>query len=370
MKVGNNKDVKFVRFASPQTAATVYTGGTLLDTVTPTDSIAGWPNGLPGSQFPANNGPTPVKYYVYAITADTVGLAANCRPFALKQYTILPLPAFTQTTPPVCSDSTTYKVTVNLPAGTFTVVLARSFGTIGNGPIPQDVIQTVSGASGSAMLTLAVADSAAAVIILDELTGCASLAPVVNPSFIPCTIQCVKPDAGRDSTIACVNNQLPTSFDLKDAASGQKWKIISPVPPGASISVTTPAGLVTGTIVAGTYNFVLQTQSDSLNCRDTVKITVTACPPIGQIALRPKAYLQGALFGVSLPDTLMRDDLRTQGYLPTTSPYPGMGMAGLTTANTSTAGVLGAASPAGKDAIVDWVFVELRSATDSVTVTG
>ncbi len=92
----------------------------------------------------------------------------------------------------------------------------------------------------------------------------------------PC-VGCVKPDAGRDSTIACVNNQLPTSFDLKDASAGQKWKIISPVPPGASISLTTPAGLVTGTIVAGTYNFVLQTQNDSINCRDTVQIVVQPC---------------------------------------------------------------------------------------------
>ena len=38
-----------------------------------------------------------------------------------------------------------------------------------------------------------------------------------------------------------------------------------------------------------------------------------------------------------------------------------MGMAGLTAANTSTLAVVGASSPSGKDAIVDWVFVELRS---------
>ncbi len=248
------------------------------------------------------------------------------------------------------------------------MVLARSFGTIGNGPIPQDVIQTVPNASGSAMLTLAVADSAASVFIFDQTTGCASLAPVVNPTFITCTPNCVKPDAGKDSTYACVNNQLPTSFNLKDAQAGQKWKIISPVPAGASIAITTPAGLVTGTIVAGTYKFLLQTQSDSIDCRDTVQIVVQPCTTGAQIALRPKAYLQGALYGVFLPDTLMRDDLRTLGYLPTTSPYPGMGMTGLTSANTSSTSVLGASGPAGKDAIVDWMFIELRSATDTVTV--
>ena len=37
---------------------------------------------------------------------------------------------------------------------------------------------------------------------------------------------CVKPNAGPDQSIACTNNTLPTSFDLVDAAAGQKWKII------------------------------------------------------------------------------------------------------------------------------------------------
>ncbi len=69
----------------------------------------------------------------------------------------------------------------------------------------------------------------------------------------------------------------PTSFDLVDAAAGQKWKIVSPVPAGASISVTTPSGNVTGTIVAGTYKFRLQTQSDSLNCFDEVQVVIQPC---------------------------------------------------------------------------------------------
>ncbi len=87
---------------------------------------------------------------------------------------------------------------------------------------------------------------------------------------------CVKPDAGKDSTYACTNNQLPTSFDLKDAASGQKWKV-GTIPPGSSVSVLTPSGNVSGTFVAGTYQFILQTQSDSLNCRDTLNITLSPC---------------------------------------------------------------------------------------------
>lgn len=186
VKAGNNKPVKFVRFTSPQTSATVYTGGTLLDTVPPSDSIASWPIGQPGSEFPANTGANPVTYYVYAISADSTQLPTNCRPFSGKTYTVLPLPKVSQSTAPVCSDSTTYQAKVSLPAGTFTVTLARTISTVGNGPIPGDVIKVIAGVSGSITLTLALADSAAVVVIQDESTGCAVASPVVKPSLVSC----------------------------------------------------------------------------------------------------------------------------------------------------------------------------------------
>ena len=44
-----------------------------------------------------------------------------------------------------------------------------------------------------------------------------------------------------------------------------------------------------------------------------------AGPPLAlQISLGAKVYLQGALYGVSAPGVLMRDDLRAKGYLPLT----------------------------------------------------
>lgn len=186
VKVGDNKPVKFVRFTSPQTSTSVYTGGTLLDTVSPTDSIASWPNGIPGSQFPANTGISPVNYYVYAISADTTKLPSGCRPLSGKTFTVLPLPKVTQSTVAVCSDSLTYQAKITLPAGTYTVTLARAISTIGNGPIPGDIIKKVTGVSGSTTFSLAVADSAAVVIVQDESTGCASASPVINPSTVSC----------------------------------------------------------------------------------------------------------------------------------------------------------------------------------------
>jgi uncharacterized repeat protein (TIGR01451 family) len=87
--------------------------------------------------------------------------------------------------------------------------------------------------------------------------------------------------------------------------------------------------------------------------------------------LLPKVYLQGALFGITysnaptntIIDSLMRDDLRVANLIPTTSPY---GYWNPTSKDSmTTTGVL---ATTGRDAIVDWVFVELRNANDSTTV--
>jgi len=85
----------------------------------------------------------------------------------------------------------------------------------------------------------------------------------------------------------------------------------------------------------------------------------------GGVALSLKAYLQGALFGVSSSDNLMRDDLRVKNLIPLASPYSALGFTALTNTIDITSAVL---SVTGRDAIVDWVFVELKSATNSQQV--
>ncbi len=73
------------------------------------------------------------------------------------------------------------------------------------------------------------------------------------------------------------------------------------------------------------------------------------------IQIRPKVYLQGASLDPNSGEVmLMRDDLRVAGYIPTTSPY--------SDSATCDAIVFDAT---GNDAIVDWVWVELRDATDN-----
>ena len=126
---------------------------------------------------------------------------------------------------------------------------------------------------------------------------------------------------------------------------------------------------VAGSGQAGLDSLIYQI-CDKLNpavC-DTALVVVRIESPL---LLRARVYLQGALFGVTYSDaptntqldSLMRDDLRVKGLLPLTSPYSSWSPT--IAANTITAPVLTAT---GRDAIVDWVFVELREATDSTRI--
>jgi hypothetical protein len=77
------------------------------------------------------------------------------------------------------------------------------------------------------------------------------------------------------------------------------------------------------------------------------------------IGLAIKVYLEGAsLNPYEGEDMYMRDDLRKMGLLPTESPY----VDGVTIKDTT---VL---TTSGSNAIVDWVFVELRDGNDNTTV--
>jgi len=89
------------------------------------------------------------------------------------------------------------------------------------------------------------------------------------------------------------------------------------------------------------------------------------------VELELGVLLQGAMLGGT--DTLMRDDLRQQNYLPLTQPYNAtfdtlrfahVGGGGNETTN-NTVLLTAANTP---NAIVDWVFIELRDATDHTTI--
>jgi len=72
-----------------------------------------------------------------------------------------------------------------------------------------------------------------------------------------------------------------------------------------------------------------------------------------KIKIDPKLFLQGPMLS-PVSAGLMNDDLRANSYLPTTSPYAD--------GATCSASVF---SVTGNDAIVDWVWIELRAANDN-----
>lgn len=76
------------------------------------------------------------------------------------------------------------------------------------------------------------------------------------------------------------------------------------------------------------------------------------------IKIDPIAFFQGAYINpVSGEETLMRDNLRTASLIPTTSPY--------IDALTCDTAVF---TPTGSDAIVDWVWIELRDKNDNTSI--
>lgn len=245
--IGNN-DIKFVMFTSPQSGSSMYSGGTVLNGSASGNGSAQWPVGIPGSQFPANNGTTPVNYYVYAILTNTP-TDANCRPFVEKVYTILPLPKFTAAAQPVCEGSNTFNVTVTIQtAGTFKITLARGIGSIGNGPIPQDVITTQSGAAGNGAtttLSVPIADTTGVVVIVqDETTGCASAGssgkPVVSkkPKWTLTGQPSCTPDKQTYSITFTVTGKNGTIKADKGVLTGSNPYTVTGIPSGSTLKLT------------------------------------------------------------------------------------------------------------------------------------
>jgi HYR domain len=92
-----------------------------------------------------------------------------------------------------------------------------------------------------------------------------------------------------------------------------------------------------------------------------VSVTISACG----VLLNPKAMLQGPYNAVTM---LMNDNLRAANLIPLTEPYTGM--SGFTHVGggggeVTTSAVL---AVTGNNAIVDWVFLQLRDATNPATV--
>ncbi|HFA47923.1 MAG TPA: hypothetical protein ENJ95_02765 [Bacteroidetes bacterium] len=198
------------------------------------------------------------------------------------------------------------------------------------------------------------------------------------------------PSAGNDPTVPRVRNVTPTSFEVRL----QDWDYLMPQHPMETVSYFVVEGsipapseyycseaaaeVVPGVNLFATDNCDSQIEfmyadssSSGLNglrvnrhwsamddCGNSVEISrIDTC---GLAAINLKAFV----FGASLNNNdsgLMRDDLRQLGLIPLTEPYSGFG--GFTHhgdggGETTTQQILDVTGP---DAIVDWVFVEMRN---------
>lgn len=116
----------------------------------------------------------------------------------------------------------------------------------------------------------------------------------------------------------------------------------------------------------GTYIDSLSTVN---GCDSIVVLELTVIPTTGILQL--KVMLQGALFNTPTPG-VMRDDLRTGNYIPLNDPYTSSGNTKFSHFGSggaaSTSAMVLSANAGTPDAIVDWVFVELRSTADAKVI--
>jgi hypothetical protein len=144
---------------------------------------------------------------------------------------------------------------------------------------------------------------------------------------------------------------LPLSF-----SSGQPGQGSVAMNPNGTYTYTPAPGYT------GPDSFTYLACNSAMLCeKGTVSVLVTKAPdPVA--VLRVKVLLQGAM--INGTNGLMRDDLRSRGFLPTLEPYSAIGG----TRFTHSGGGGGETMPASVtaqnvgtgDAVVDWVFVELR----------
>ncbi|WP_162793559.1 SdrD B-like domain-containing protein [Runella rosea] len=237
--------------ASPSTGVEYKWYGPLADT---TSSLRTAISGQTTSSYtPTGAALTIAGTKYYAVVVNTTG-DITCADTAFVQLVVNAKPSIADGSATICAGES-----VNLTA------------QITNYAIYLNPVWTVATANGTTVATPTVVKPTATttyVLVAENAAGCKDTANVVV-TVTP------KPNAGVDTTLAC-GVAAPSTVDLVDALAGQKWKVLQ-VQPGTTVSITTPAGLVTGMTAPGQYQFLLQNQSDSLVCRDTVNVIVPDC---------------------------------------------------------------------------------------------
>jgi hypothetical protein len=199
------------------------------------------------------------------------------------------------------------------------------------------------------------------------------------------------------SNIPVGTNAVLTITPSSTACNSQSITVTSPVSCATPSCTDGSVGISFSTScnIGGTYNInyttsiagtnVTSSANSFANLTGTVTLTVTkpgcspqsvvvsapACVVNTDVKLQLKVFLQGAFFSPSgASDALMRDNLRTLGVIPNTEPYTAMANSRFTKFSDAGGQSIGAGvlTNTGNDAIVDWVFVELRDAANPATI--
>jgi hypothetical protein len=248
-------------------------------------------------------------------------------------------------------------------------------------PAPNET--TTGNNGGSFTVTAPIAAAARPDVAITFGTPTPALAETVLSS-IPVTISNVGSATAMGQLVVSIN--IPNNVTAAVSYTSNGWfcnalgsvmTCATPNTAGLATTASTTFDLkvtpMTGTagqyiIANGSVNVVANEIVTGNNSNTTVSALPIAAAPT--VKITAKVMLQGAMLGTT--DGLMRDNLRSLNLIPLTSPYSStlssrFANVGEATAVTTTAAVLNA-NAGTPDAIVDWVFVELRSTTSPFAV--
>ena len=178
--------------------------------------------------------------------------------------------------------------------------------------------------------------------------------------------------ANTDQDVAINIDPLPNDDFGTDGPNSGSISILIPPTNGTAVvnNNGTPTDPTDDTIdytpdpaYSGTDQITYQICDNDGDCDDAV-ITITVDPTA--VKLLVKVMLQGALLGS--PDNLMRDDLRSRGFIPAAEPYTLLEFTHINGGGEVVANPGAVFANNGANSIVDWVFVELRSSIDPEVV--
>ncbi|WP_146141543.1 beta strand repeat-containing protein [Spirosoma oryzae] len=285
----------------------------------------------------------------------------------------------------VATGPATLTVTASNPGGTATST--TSFTAAGaptvavNPPVPGPITQPIAGtATPGSVVTITGPGNTTLCSTTASASGAFSCSVTLPTGPTSITVTTTGP-GGTTSVPLTVTAVAAPTVAINGPATGSQTStsptVSGTATPGSQVTITGPgnATLCSTTATAGgSFSCVVSVATGP------VTVTVTAANAGGTVTattsfvaaataqLSMRVLLQGALTN-STTAGRMRDDLRSKNLIPTTEPYTALGFAqaggGGGEAISSPATVL---AVTGANAIVDWIFVELRSAANPAQV--